>query len=194
MTNTKRDEMETINIVLSGLGGQGILFMTKVLAQTAINQGKTVLGAETHGMAQRGGSVISHLRIGNMKSSLVRTGTAQYLLALEENEAYRNLPLLARNSHLYANAPDGAFPREEVKAYLEKMDISYQSLPAGDIAMSLGAPVSTNLALLGLFAAAGTGPFLSDDIRKTIITLSPKQFKSINLTVFDTALKRGRQV
>lgn len=185
--------METINFVLSGLGGQGILFMTKVLAQTAIHQGKTVLGAETHGMAQRGGSVISHLRIGNMNSSLIRNGTAQYLLSLDENEAYRNLPLLARNSHMFANAPKGAFPRKEVKTYLDKMDISYRSLPAGELALSLGAPVSTNLALLGFYAAFGEGPFSEDEIRETIITISPVQFKTINLKVFDTCLEKGRQ-
>ncbi|MBT4876162.1 MAG: indolepyruvate ferredoxin oxidoreductase, partial [Desulfobacula sp.] len=51
-----------MNYVLTGLGGQGILFMTKVLATTALNKGYNILGAETHGMAQRGGSVVSHLR------------------------------------------------------------------------------------------------------------------------------------
>ena len=87
--------MEAINIALCGLGGQGILFMTKVLAQAAMDKGLNIIGAETHGMAQRGGSVISHLRIGDAESSLVRSGTANLLLALEENEGYRNLPLMA---------------------------------------------------------------------------------------------------
>ena len=68
--------MDTVNIVLCGLGGQGILFVTKVMAQTALNKGFDVMGAETHGMAQRGGSVISHLRIGRNQSSLVRTGAS----------------------------------------------------------------------------------------------------------------------
>lgn len=128
-----------------------------------------------------------------MNSSLIRTGTAQYLLSLDENEAYRNLPLMARNSHLFANAPKGAFPRKEVKTYLDKMDISYRSLPAGELALSLGAPVSTNLALLGFYAAFGEGPFSEDEIRETIITISPVQFKTINLKVFDTCLEKGRQ-
>ena len=70
--------METVNIVLGGLGGQGILFMTKVLAQAALKKGLRTMGAETHGMAQRGGSVISHLRFGDVESSLVRTGSAHF--------------------------------------------------------------------------------------------------------------------
>ncbi|MCJ7684480.1 MAG: 2-oxoacid:acceptor oxidoreductase family protein, partial [Desulfobacteraceae bacterium] len=73
--------MENINFVLSGLGGQGILFMTKLLARSAVNKGLKILVAETHGMAQRGGSVVSHLRVGDVKGSLVRAGSAHILLA-----------------------------------------------------------------------------------------------------------------
>jgi len=61
--------MKTINFVLTGLGGQGILFMTKVLATTALNSGYNILGAETHGMAQRGGSVVSHLESRAMEAA-----------------------------------------------------------------------------------------------------------------------------
>ena len=103
--------MENINFVLSGLGGQGILFMTKLLARTAVNKGLKILVAETHGMAQRGGSVISHLRVGDVKGSVVRAGSAHILLALEENEAYRNIPYLADGGKLYANAPKPSFPK-----------------------------------------------------------------------------------
>jgi indolepyruvate ferredoxin oxidoreductase beta subunit len=99
--------MDTINIVLCGLGGQGILFMTKVLAEDALRRKIPVLGAETHGMAQRGGSVVSHLRMGNAKSSLVSSGQARFLLALDPWEAYRNLPFLAPGGFLFANAPEG---------------------------------------------------------------------------------------
>ena len=106
--------MENVNFVLSGLGGQGILFMTKLLAQAAVTKGLKIKAAETHGMAQRGGSVVSHLRIGDVAGSLVRAGSAHILLALEEDEAYRSLPFLSRGGSLYINAPAKAFVREEV--------------------------------------------------------------------------------
>ena len=106
--------MEITNIVLCGLGGQGILFMTRVLSQTALSKGMDIMGAETHGMAQRGGSVVSHLRIGDIKGSLVRADSAHFLLALEENEGYRNLPFLAMGARMYVNSNSGDFPREEV--------------------------------------------------------------------------------
>ena len=185
--------METVNIVLGGLGGQGILFMTKVLAQAALTKGLRIMGAETHGMAQRGGSVVSHLRLGDVKSSLVRTGSAHFLLALEENEAYRNIPFLAKGGSLYANAKTDRFPRAEVKSYLEKTGIIYRSVPAGEIAMELEAPMSSNLALLGFFSAFHEGPITYDDLRETIDHISPDRFKEINLKVFDTGLQKGEE-
>jgi indolepyruvate ferredoxin oxidoreductase beta subunit len=185
--------METFNIIICGLGGQGILFMTRVLAQTALDKGFSVLGAETHGMAQRGGSVISHLRIGEVKSSLVRTGSAHLLLSLEENEAYRNLPFLSRGAGFYVNTDTNHFPRDEVKGFLENRGIVCRSLPAGKIAQELGAPRSSNLTLLGYFSAFGEGPVSHQELRETIMKMSPDRFKEINLEVFDEGLKRGME-
>jgi len=140
-----------MNFVLSGLGGQGILFMTKLLAQTAINRGLKIMAAETHGMAQRGGSVVSHLRIGDVAGSLVRAGSAQILLALDENEAYRSLPFLARGGRLYVNAPHDVLVREEVWPYLDKMEMACRFFPASEAAAESGSPMASNLALLGFF-------------------------------------------
>jgi indolepyruvate ferredoxin oxidoreductase beta subunit len=183
--------MPTINFVLSGLGGQGILFMTKIIAKTALRKGYSVMGAETHGMAQRGGSVISHLRLGKVSSSLVKPGSAQFLLSLEENEAYRNLSFLAKNGHLFSDTAMETFPVPGVKSYLDKMGIRYDALPAGNIALELGAPVSSNLAMIGFFAAFRKGPFEVNDFRETIESISPERFKAINLQVFEKGLSAG---
>jgi indolepyruvate ferredoxin oxidoreductase beta subunit len=182
--------MKTVNFVLSGLGGQGILFMTKVLAQAALDKGFKLMGAETHGMAQRGGSVVSHLRLGNMESSLVPAGTAQFLLALEENEAYRNLPFLRKGGRVYANTP-GPFPREEARPYLERIHAVCRAVPAGQLARELGAPLSSNLALLGFFSAFEKNPLSHEDIRTTIENVSPERFREVNLRVFDAGYQGG---
>ena len=182
--------MQTINIVLSGLGGQGILFMTRVLAQAAMDKGFNVMGAETHGMAQRGGSVISHLRLGEVESSLVRTGTAHFLLSLEENEGYRNFPFLSRGGRMYVNTNSKHFPREEVKEFLDKREIIYRSIPAATIAQELGAPRSSNLALLGYFSAFDEGPIGYKEIKMTIDKISPVKLKDINLKVFEAGYKK----
>jgi indolepyruvate ferredoxin oxidoreductase beta subunit len=185
--------MDTINIVLCGLGGQGILFMTRVLAQASQDKGLNIMGAETHGMAQRGGSVISHLRIGEVQSSLVKTGSAHFLLSLEENEGYRNLPFLSKGARMYVNTNSHHFPREEVKEVLDKREIIYRSIPAGTIAQELDAPMSSNLVLLGYFSAFGEGPVGHEGLRATIENISPDRFREINLKVFDEGLRRGME-
>lgn len=185
--------MKHVNFVLSGLGGQGILFLTKVLAQAALDKGHNVMGAETHGMAQRGGSVVSHLRLGDVESSLVRTGAAHFLLALEENEAYRNIPFLAKGGRIYANASPASFPREEARSYLERSRILCRSVEAGEIATELGGPMSSNLALLGFFSAFEDDPLTHDDLRGTIDRVSPERFRDLNVAAFDAGLKKGME-
>ncbi|MBW1863102.1 MAG: indolepyruvate oxidoreductase subunit beta [Deltaproteobacteria bacterium] len=182
--------MENINLILCGLGGQGILFMTKVLAQAALKKDLKVLGAETHGMAQRGGSVISHLKLGSVEGSLVRAGTAHFLISLDENEVYRNIPLLARGGRLYTDAQGKSFPRAEVKQYLDKLEIVARSVPASKIAMEMGSPMSSNLAMLGFFAAFNEGPLNHEEIRDTIDQISPDRFKENNLKAFEAGFSR----
>ncbi len=185
--------MNTINMVLCGLGGQGILFMTKVLAQLALDKGYSMMGAETHGMAQRGGSVVSHLRLGNVQGSLVRTNEAPLLLALEENEGYRNLPFLARGGRLYANTASPLFPRKEVRSFLAKKEIISRAVPAGKIALDLGAPMSSNLALLGFFSAFEDKPFDYETLRLTVGQISPDRLRDKNLFIFDAGHQEGKK-
>jgi indolepyruvate ferredoxin oxidoreductase, beta subunit len=185
--------MNTINMVLCGLGGQGILFMTKVLSRAALRKDFNVMGAETHGMAQRGGSVVSHLRLGDVQGSLVRTGAAQVVLALEENEAYRNLPFLAPGGALFVNTSSSSFPREEVKAFLLGRRVHWHEVPASAISLSMGAPLSSNLALLGYFAAFGEEPFTHEALRSVVAETSPDRFREKNLNVFDAAFEKGME-
>ncbi len=182
--------MENTSMIFCGLGGQGILFMTKIFARAALDKGLQTLGAETHGMAQRGGSVVSHLKLGRMENSLVRNQTARFILALEENEAYRNLPFLAPGGSIYVNAEEDAFPRKEVALYLEKQGIVTHAFPAQETAMGLGNPMSTNLALMGFFSAFENEPFTHDELRNTVIAVSPEHFRENNLKVFDAGFEK----
>ncbi|MGB7545000.1 MAG: indolepyruvate ferredoxin oxidoreductase subunit beta, partial [Methanothrix sp.] len=77
------------DLVIVGVGGQGVILISDVVGRAAVLAGKSVCGAETHGMAQRGGSVINHTRIGCSFSPLVALGGADVLLALEPGEALR---------------------------------------------------------------------------------------------------------
>lgn len=80
MKNATNDQYQ---IVISGVGGQGVLFVTRLLAETAIQMQLPIFTSETHGMAQRGGTVISHLKVGDFSSPLIRPGEADGLIALK---------------------------------------------------------------------------------------------------------------
>ena len=186
--------MKTVNFVLSGLGGQGILFMTKIFALTAIDKGYNILGAETHGMAQRGGSVVSHLRIGDTESSLICAGTADFLISMDESEAYRYLPYLKKEGKLFVNASSNTFPDKRVTSYFSKMKIKSQAMQASKVALKLGSPRSTNLAMVAFYSGFDFGPLTKDELRTTVDRISPDLFKEKNLKIFDTCYKTGRKM
>ena len=183
--------MVKTNIIICGLGGQGILFMTRIMAQSALHKGYKIMGAETHGMAQRGGSVISHLRLGNVSSSLVRLGSAHLMLSLEESEGYRFLPFLRNGGHLYVNADPGSFPMEAAKSYIEQKRLTCHALPAGEIAQELDSPRSANLVQLGFFSAFADEPMTAETLKETIDQISPDSFKEMNLKAFNAGLEQG---
>ncbi len=92
-------------IVVSGVGGQGVLFVARLLAEAAIARGLPVLASETHGMAQRGGTVIAHLKVGAFASPLVRPGQADVLILLKEENAGAHAGYLRRGGWAAVNAP-----------------------------------------------------------------------------------------
>jgi len=134
-------------ILLSGVGGQGILFLTRLLAEAAIAGGFPVLTSETHGMAQRGGVVVSHLKVGGFDSPLVRTGRADLLLVLKRENVPLHRPFLADGGALIVNAPVPTDAGSGVRVH---------AVDADALALSAGAPHAVNLVLLG-FALARVG-------------------------------------
>ena len=104
--------MRNQQLIISGVGGQGILFITRLLAETAIEKGFHVLTSETHGMAQRGGIVISHLKIGGFSSPLVRPGQADGLLALKPETVPLHRHFLNADGWIVANASTSCHRRD----------------------------------------------------------------------------------
>ncbi|MGE5284643.1 MAG: 2-oxoacid:acceptor oxidoreductase family protein [Actinomycetota bacterium] len=134
-------------VVLSGVGGQGIIFLSRLLAEAAIAGGSPVLTSETHGMAQRGGVVISHLKVGGFESPLVRTGRADLLLVLKEENVALHREFLADDGALIVNAPIRPDAGPGIRVHAVDGDA---------LALSAGVPHAVNLVLLG-FALARIG-------------------------------------
>ncbi|WP_319522276.1 2-oxoacid:acceptor oxidoreductase family protein [uncultured Desulfosarcina sp.] len=92
-------------IVISGVGGQGVLFITRLLAEAAIAKGLPVFTSETHGMAQRGGTVISHLKVGEFSSPLINPGQADGLIALKAENLSQHGGYLKKDGWATVNSP-----------------------------------------------------------------------------------------
>jgi len=199
------NEQLELKAVIAGLGGQGIVFATRLLAQTAANLGHPVMVSEVHGMSQRGGSVISHLKIGGSEAPLVRRGTADLLLALAPDEAIRNLAFLRQGGGVFANAENSLHPGDpgrQVVQYLEQLNIHAFSLPASRMAMQLGSAAVANIMLIGFAAACtATHPFLPlsiDALRETLAAITSQgreavRFSALNLQALEWGYRAGRE-
>jgi indolepyruvate ferredoxin oxidoreductase beta subunit len=130
-------------IIISGVGGQGVLFVTRLLAEAAVARDLPVFTSETHGMAQRGGTVLSHLKVGRFASPLIRPGCAEGLIALKSES-------LALHGAFVKSGGWGAVNADDP---MEVPDLKLWSLDADRLASRLGAPRSVNLIVLG-FAMA----------------------------------------
>ena len=153
-------------LLLAGVGGQGVVFATRLLAGTAAGMGLPVLASETHGMSQRGGSVLAHLKVGGTAAPLIRRGTADALLAFDRDEALRNLPFLRAGAAAYINTPD-SLPVEVAQA-LRSRSIEVHCLPATQVAMELGSSTVSNVVLIGFAAAHPSFTFPLENLRETL--------------------------
>ena len=129
-------------IVISGVGGQGVLFVTRLLAEAAIKKRFRVFTSETNGMAQRGGTVTSHLKAGDFTSPLIRPFTADGLLALKSENLSQHSSFLKPGAWAVVNSPE-AFD----------CNVSASFIDADQFAEKINNPKSVNLILLG-FALA----------------------------------------
>ena len=180
--------------IIAGVGGQGVLFTTKVFVEMAQRKKVSVLGSQTFGMAQRGGSVMTHLKIGDFNSPLVCLGDADLLLGLDCMEAHRTLPYLRPKQNgcsavCVVNAPNAqAFPDGRLAALLSEMQVSVHTCDADGVALRMHSPMMANLVLLGFGASQSGFPFTYGEVREATEALSSASQRGANLE----ALERGR--
>ncbi len=182
-----------LKLILAGVGGQGVLFATKVFSETALTLGEDVIGSETHGMSQRGGSVISHLKIGGHESPLVRQGTADALFAFDATEAYRALAFVRPGGWCWVNSRRPDFWDENIRAFMQQHYIRAHTFDADGLAMSLESPRSANLALIGYALGHPVAPFAYDDVRATVERITRERFRAVNLEVLRLGYEAGRE-
>ncbi len=182
--------MNQMGIIITGVGGQGIILCSDIIAEAAIISGYDVKQAEVHGMSQRGGSVISHVKFGNkVFSPLVERGFCDLIIALEELEGLRYLSYLKKNGKIIVNRmkinPLSVLAGKE--KYPENIDeiLSLSGAIFVDgikIAQQAGNSRAVNLVLLG--AASNYIPFDENAWIKTIEKRIPERYKEVNILAF----------
>jgi len=188
-----------MNLLITGAGGQGIILASDIIGETAISADYDVKKTDTIGMAQRGGSVLSHMRIAEkVWSPLIREGDVDLLIALEKLEAARWASYLRPggiavvNNHalppLSVSLGNTRYPTdEEIQGVLEQITDRVYFINGTDRAKELGNIRALNIFMLG--CASHFMPFRVSTWKESIANRLPEKVRKINLTAFD----RGRK-
>jgi len=199
---------DEINVIVSGVGGQGILFATNVIVRTALERGLNFAQSEVHGLAQRYGSIHTEIRIGpDVKSPLILEGTLDLLIAMEPLEAMRYANYVSERTTIVSNShivpPQSAFlERFPIPSISEIKDLLLSLIPkrlimfnATEIATrEVGDPIVTNSVMLGGASAAGVLPFSSQEIKGVLASLVPRKYKEPNIKAFDLGYREVKRI
>ena len=191
------------DILICGVGGQGTVLASKIIAAAAMEEGSSVHSAETIGMAQRGGSVTSHVRVGeNACSPLIPFGGADMLLAFEPGEAVRNLRYLKKGGIAVVNTTavkpvteslrDTGYDGSEMTTYLrQKCDCIF--INAEEVCKPFGSTKFFNIILLGVAAGSGHMGLSRETLLKQIEQRVPSRFLDVNIQAFNGGMEIAGQ-
>jgi indolepyruvate ferredoxin oxidoreductase beta subunit len=184
-----------LDIVFSGVGGQGIVVLSDIYCEAAMLDGFDVAKAEIHGMAQRGGSIVAFTRIGvKVESPLIETGKADVLVGFEILETARALPMLKKNGTVIVNKKyippncmaSGAKPKkiEDLMVLLQAKAMVHEVDGEG-IAEKLGNLLVVNTILLGALSALPEIPVKVESFHKAITGKLKEKYINLNLKAFE---------
>jgi len=184
------------NVLAVGVGGQGLITFGRVLAEAAILNGVKVLTAEVHGMAQRGGSVVTHIRLGDVESPLIPLNGAHVIVSMELLEAARYINYANRGTILILNKrlirpniPGVKMPKmDEIIEKIRSIGLKMVILEADKLAEEAGSYVSANMVMLGALLGSKTlDGFVKLENVEKVISKMPEPWREINIK----ALKLG---
>ncbi|NMC60905.1 MAG: indolepyruvate ferredoxin oxidoreductase subunit beta [Candidatus Methanofastidiosa archaeon] len=191
------------NILICGVGGQGTILASYVLGNAALKEGYKVRLGEIHGMAQRGGSVVSHVRMGDdVYGSVIPQGKADIILAFEPLEALRNISSLKKGGKIILNIErinpisvslgESEYPRiDEILFNLSERGKVYH-FNATEIAKSVGNQVTMNMVMIGALSFLET-PLKNETLIQTIEEVLSKKIE-INLKAFEAGRKKMESI
>ncbi|MCX6821647.1 MAG: indolepyruvate oxidoreductase subunit beta [Candidatus Aenigmarchaeota archaeon] len=192
--------MKEFNVVIAGTGGQGVLTLMRIIAESALNQGYDVKTSELHGLAQRGGPIPCHIRFGEkIYSPIVMEGEAHLIIALEPLEALRSsyygskenkTTILVNN---YSIIPLSVFVAKEIYPSLDEIVDTLKNFSktvitlnaSGLVKEAVGTVTPTNIYMLGYAVSKGLIPLEKKFVLEGVEENVPKKFLEVNKKVFE---------
>lgn len=193
----------SFNMIITGIGGQGVVSAGTIIAQAALSDGLRIRNSDATGLAQRGGSVHSQIKIGaNVKSTIVHPGTADVILGFEPLEASRYAHLLKPDGIAIVNSKpvlpvtvkNGmmSYPlMDELKQIFDERSLKSIWVDALEACERLGNVRVLNSLMIGYMAAKAKLPIKIETLKETIMANVPKRTIELNLKAFDLGLQLG---
>ncbi len=184
-----------LNIIFSGIGGQGIVVASDIFCEAALIDGWDVAKAEVHGMAQRGGSIVAHVRVGEkVQAPLIETGKADVILGFEVLEAARVLPMLKKDGTVIVNtkyiqpstsaAASANLTVEKILDIIRARTKKVYEVDGVGIATKLGNILAVNTVLLGAISAIAENFVTPESLEKAIASRLKQKYVELNLKAF----------
>ena len=197
----KKLKFDPLNIVICGIGGQGNVLASEVVGSAMNDRGYHVAVGETYGASQRGGSVMSHVRVSEDKemSVLIPSGEGHIIIGFEPLETLRMTRKYANEQTMIVYDPRPVYPLgvlqgvqtypalEDITAEIQALSAAAYAVPAADIAMGVGDSRAANIALLGAFTQLPDAPLSREDLEKILA----KRFKGAVLELNQKAFAMG---
>lgn len=192
-------QTQRLRIYFTGVGGQGTLTATSLLAAAALEAGVEAVAGEVHGMAQRGGVVESVLLLGGWRAPRLDAGEADILLGFEPLETLRGLPYLRPGGAVFSSSDalpplsvslgQASYPSlPEIEAKAREAAAVCRFLPCRELGVQAGAVQSGNTVLLGALCASGLLPFGAEALRAAIRNYLPGKLQTVNLKALELGL------
>jgi indolepyruvate ferredoxin oxidoreductase beta subunit len=202
MKNKRKAAGKVTNVLLVGVGGQGIILASELLAHVVLRAGYDVKKSEVHGMAQRGGRVVSHVRFGSrVYSPLIVPGEADILVGFEMAEALRSLQWLSRGARVIAEnrailpyssqVGEASYPFDALKR-IERAGFDLTVVEGEGLALKAGSKKTANVVIMG--ALAGHLPMDRSVWEDTIRENMPAKLVEVNLKAFGMGWEQGKKV
>lgn len=199
---SQQEQRKKVDLLITGVGGQGAILASDIIGKAAVGAGLPIRAAETHGMAQRGGSVVNHIRIGEEFGSMIPKKGADIMLALEPMEAVRYLEFLKDGGIIIVNTQPifpvtvtsglGKYP--EVSEILDILAEKYivKAFNADELASEAGSRLAMNVAMVG--AVSDYLPVPGEKLVASIKSLVPQKTIEINLKAFEMGRRKVVEV